>query len=196
MLDPLLVNERRKYTLVGILALVLWTSSLLFIKRCSEDLGPFTTAFLQFFSGGVIGLFANAFIFKKVGSSVTFFKNKEFYYRVALFSVYLDPSLSFPAEFILFGISIYSPLTFLISIPFLISLKLGYRWSQILLIIILLVYFLPGFLIVADFIDLFIKIPFFIIFLIILTAFRNRADLAAQVRDIRMKEYSKPIKMT
>ena len=114
----------------------------------------------------------------------------------ALFSVYLDPSLSFPAEFILFGISIYSPLTFLISIPFLISLKLGYRWSQILLIIILLVYFLPGFLIVADFIDLFIKIPFFIIFLIILTAFRNRADLAAQVRDIRMKEYSKPIKMT
>lgn len=114
----------------------------------------------------------------------------------ALFSAYIDPSLSFPVGFILFSISIYGPLTLLISIPFLISLKLGYRWSQILLFIILLAYFLPGFIIVADFVDLFIKIPFFIIFLIILTAFRNRADLAAKVRDIRIEEYSKPIEIS
>lgn len=76
--------DKTKYTLIGVITLLLWASNLPFMKRCSEDLGPFTTGFIQFFPGGLIGLIVNKFLLKQSIKDSSFFKNKEFYYRILL----------------------------------------------------------------------------------------------------------------
>jgi drug/metabolite transporter (DMT)-like permease len=76
--------DKTKYTLIGVVTLLLWASNLPFMKRCSEDLGPFTTGFIQFFPGGLLGLVVNKFIFKQSIKNNSFFKNKRFYFRILL----------------------------------------------------------------------------------------------------------------
>jgi len=77
--------DKTKYTLIGVITLLLWASNLPLMKRCSEDLGPFTTGFIQFFPGGIIGLIVNKFILRQSIKDSSFFKNKEFYFRILLF---------------------------------------------------------------------------------------------------------------
>jgi drug/metabolite transporter (DMT)-like permease len=77
-----------KYNVIGLLALLIWACSLPFGKRCSEDLGPLTTAALPGLVGGCIGLCSNLFLGKLRRSELVFFRNREFYLRAGMFALY------------------------------------------------------------------------------------------------------------
>jgi len=45
-----------KFTVTGVLAIILWVSSIPFAKRCSEDVGALTVTALQYLVGGILDI--------------------------------------------------------------------------------------------------------------------------------------------
>ncbi len=95
----------------------------------------------------------------------------------------VDPSVSSASGFMDFGIVVFGFFLFIFSIPFLIPLKLGQAWAETPLLIILIIYVAIPFLMVSLFLlmtltGFLIQAPLWILWLIIVTAFRNRANLA------------------
>lgn len=76
-----------RYTLTGSLSLLFWGTSLPFARRCSEDLGPFTTAVGLMFVNGLIG----AILFRKLYGPCEspFLRQRPFKIRTALYVAYM-----------------------------------------------------------------------------------------------------------